>query len=132
MRARDDPIERGVVEHARDLRSHPAAAERTAWRLLRNRRMLGLKFRRQHPLKGLIVDFYCAEQRLVLEIDGGVHDRPAQAEYDRARTTWLEGHGLRVLRIRSRDVSRARLEQLLRHELALRPPSPHRGEGDRG
>ncbi len=53
--------------------------ERHAWSLLRNRRIGGLKFRRQHVIGAFIVDFYCADLRLVLELDGAPHDHPDQA-----------------------------------------------------
>ena len=67
---------------ARQLRSDGLPTERFAWSLLRNRRILGLKFRRQHTLHGFIVDFYCPQLRLVLELDGAGHDHPAQTGYD--------------------------------------------------
>ena len=87
---------------------------------------------RAHPINGFIVDFYCARLRLVLELDGGIHEGIAKSEYDRARTTWLEARGFRVVRVKSRDFSEDQLKQLLQHVLSLRSPSPHRGEGDRG
>jgi very-short-patch-repair endonuclease len=132
MRTRRDPIRQTILEQARELRSHPAAAERTAWNLLRNRQLLGLKFRRQHPVGRFIVDFYCAELRLVLEIDGAVHRSTAKSDYDRARSEWLAARGLRVIRMRSADVSQDGLTRVLEHERSLRSPSPHRGEGVRG
>jgi len=86
---------RRKTQIARDLRLAATLAERRAWDLLRDRRMLGLKFRRQHAIDGFIVDFYCSEQRLVIEIDGPVHDGVRALEYDRARTAWLATRGLR-------------------------------------
>lgn len=132
MRTRRGPIELSFVERVRELRRHAAAAERTVWRLLRNRHMLGLKFRRQHLIRGFIVDFYCAELRLVLEIDGPIHDGIANSSYDEARSSWLEARGFRVVRLRSGDVSEAQLKRIMLNELSLRSPSPHRGEGVRG
>ena len=70
---------------SRQLRQHPTPAERHAWSLLRNRGILDLKFRRQHILHGFIVDFYCAELTLVLELDGAPHLDPARAAHDAAR-----------------------------------------------
>ncbi len=99
---------------ARHLRRNATPAERHAWSLLRNRQVHRLKFRRQHVLGRFIVDFYCPARRLVLELDGVPHDRPAQVEYDVARTAWLETRGYRVLRIRNSDLDTARLEDLLR------------------
>ena len=83
--------------------------------------MLGLKFRRQHVLHGFIVDFYCLSERIVIELDGDVHDREQQRAYDRAREEWLEAAGYRVIRVRNRDVSRERLETLLGKVLGLLP-----------
>jgi very-short-patch-repair endonuclease len=90
--------------------------------------MLGLKFRRQHVLQGFIVDFYCAELQLVVELDGSPHQEGSQAEYDAARSAWLENAGYRVIRIRNKDVNEARLEELIGDVV---PPLP-KGEGDRG
>ena len=132
MRIRRDPIEPSFVERARELRRRTATAERTAWRFLRNRQMLGFKFRRQHPINGFIVDFYCAELRLVLEVDGGIHDEIAKSSYDKARTSWFEAQGFRVVRVHSGEVSRTRLNALVQPVLLARSPPPHRGEGVRG
>src|SRR5881396_2103884 len=91
---------------ARELRHNPTPAERHAWTLLRNRGILRLKFRRQHVLHGFIVDFYCPSERIVIELEGNVHDTEAQRGYDQARTGLLEGAGYRVIRVRNRDASR--------------------------
>jgi len=64
--------------------------ERYAWSLLRNRGVLNLKFRRQHVLHGFIVDFYCAAERLVLELEGDGHDESDRTAYDTARVRLLE------------------------------------------
>jgi len=68
VKGRRDPIATTPVERARALRRTSAAAERTAWRLLRKRRLLGLKFRRQHVIGRFVVDFYCAELRGFLRL----------------------------------------------------------------
>ncbi|SRR6266576_1698046 len=106
------PAQRFALAH--ELRHKPTPAERHAWTLLRNRGILGLKFRRQHVLQGFIVDFCCLSKRIVIELEGNVHDREAQRAYDRARAELLEAAGYRVIRVRNRDVSRKRLETLLR------------------
>ena len=113
------------LEIARHLRRDPTPAERNAWSLLCRKGILGLKFRRQHPLCGFIVDFYCPRLRLVLELDGGRHEGQAQASYDAARTQWLEAHGYMVRRIRNEAVCRDSLERLLRSCL----PLSRQGEG---
>src|SRR2546430_4104328 len=88
------------LQAARQLRQNPTPAERHAWSILRRKGILGLRFKRQHPLLGFIVDFYCPHLRLVLEIDGGTHATSEQMSYDAARTKWLEAHGYVVVRIR--------------------------------
>src|SRR5689334_13022020 len=105
---------------ARALRRRPTPAERHAWTLLRNRGILGLKFRRQHVLHGFIVDFYSASERVVIELEGGVHDGPAHRTHDRARGEFLAAAGYRVIRIHNKDVSREHLETVLRKALRTR------------
>ena len=102
---------------ARELRHNPTPAERQAWTLLRNRGILGLKFRRPHVLHGFLVDFYCPSERIVIELEGNVYDTEAQRGYDQARTRFLEGAGYRVIRVHNRDASREHLEAALREAL---------------
>src|SRR6266542_2889001 len=118
----------------RALRHNPTPAERHAWTLLRNRGILGLKFRRQHVLHGFIVDFYCPSERIVIELEGNVHDTEAQRGYDQARTGFLEGAGHRVIRVRNRDASREHLEAALRKALGTNRwfPLPRRERGSGG
>ncbi len=118
------------LDAARRMRRNPTATERQAWALLRNRGILGLKFRRQHVLHGFIVDFYCAQLRLVVELDGPPHRRLDQSEYDDARSQRLRASGYRVLRLRNEQLSRQQLEQLLRPYTA--PPPLPIGRGGRG
>jgi very-short-patch-repair endonuclease len=92
-----------ILQYARDLRHPLTPAERKVWAAVRNRG-LGYKIRRQHPISRFIADFYCAEAKLVIEIDGDYHAEPAQAEYDAARTAWLEAHGHHVIRFSNREV----------------------------
>jgi very-short-patch-repair endonuclease len=87
---------------ARRLRREETPAERALWRVLRNRAVNGLRFRRQHPMGGFVLDFYCPEVRLCVELDGPVHD--AQPERDAARTAHLDALGITVLRFRNEDV----------------------------
>jgi 5-methyltetrahydrofolate--homocysteine methyltransferase len=124
------------LARAKQLRRDPTGPERQAWSLLRNRRLLGLKFRRQHVLHGFIVDFLCMSQKLVLELDGSGHESESQAEYDAARTERLRADGYAVIRIKNKELSRLHLERLVRD--ALRPKTPPvvpplpKGEGARG
>jgi very-short-patch-repair endonuclease len=77
-------------------------AEQRLWAQLRNRKVAGLKFRRQHPIGPFIVDFYCAAHRLVVEVDGSAHD--GQEVRDVARTEWLVARGYAVVRFRNERV----------------------------
>ncbi|WP_416236138.1 endonuclease domain-containing protein [Pseudomonas citronellolis] len=100
------PMEEGQgmsrpTEFARELRRRQTDAERLLWSRLRDRRLLGWKFRRQVPLGPYVVDFYCHERQLVVELDGGQHLGNA-ADVD--RDAWLRGQGLRVLRFWNHDV----------------------------
>ena len=95
-------VSRRIQERARELRRDMTPAERVLWGRLRNRQLEGLKFRRQHPLGRFIVDFCCAQHRLIVEVDGGVHRN--QREYDEARTQVLQAHGYWVLRFSNEAV----------------------------
>jgi very-short-patch-repair endonuclease len=84
------------------MRASPTRAERLLWQHLRRRGLGGLRFRRQHVVGRFIVDFYCAERRLVIEVDGDVH--LARAARDHQRTEILNALGLTVLCILNEDV----------------------------
>jgi very-short-patch-repair endonuclease len=86
------------------LRHAPTGAEHALWSALRGRRLHGRRFRRQHGIGPYVVDFYCAEEGLVLELDGAVHADPARAASDAERQRSLEGLGLRVVRFENRAV----------------------------
>jgi very-short-patch-repair endonuclease len=100
-----------ILQRSRDLRHPLTPAEKKVWDRVRNQQ-LGFKIRRQHPIGHFITDFYCAPARLVIEIDGDAHAEPDQAEYDAARTAWLEAQGYRVIRFQNNDVHR-NLESVL-------------------
>ena len=87
---------------ARRLRRRATPAEEVAWDLLRNRRLDGLRFRRQVPLLGYTVDFICIKRRLIVELDGVQHDH--EQDYDAVRTQEIERHGFTVLRFANRQV----------------------------
>jgi len=94
------PLPTRTRTHARRLRGEATDAERKLWQRLRAGQLDGLKFRRQHPIPPHIVDFFCREARLVVELDGSQHGD----EVDAARTRFLESKGLRVLRFWDNDV----------------------------
>ena len=88
----------------RDLRKRQTWSEAALWERLRGRKLLGLKFRRQRPLERYIADFCCDEIRLIVEIDGGIHEQPEQRESDRERENFLRALGFTILRVSADDV----------------------------
>ena len=118
-----------TVERARDLRRRLTLPEVLFWTAVRGRRLGGARFRRQHPRGPYILDFYCEEFRLAVEIDGASHDRPDRLAYDQRRTAWLNARGIEVLRIPAREVL-GNLDGVLtslRERVCSRPPPPLRG-----
>src|SRR5690606_34343115 len=103
------------------------------WNALRNRRLLGLKFRRQHPFGRFVVDFYCPELRMAIEVDGGVHDDEEVRRRDEVRQELIETYDVRFMRVRAEnlehdcDATVAMIEQKLRQL----PPLHVDGEGVR-
>jgi very-short-patch-repair endonuclease len=79
-------------------------AEAILWEHLRNSKLKGLKFRRQHPLDIFIADFYCHQKKLIIELDGGIHNIQEQKEYDEGRTFELEEKGFKILRFKNEEV----------------------------
>jgi len=118
-----------VKLRARELRKVQTPAEQALWSRLRKRALGGLKFRRQHPLGPYFADFYCAQHRLVVELDGDIH--LGHVEQDRARTAQLEAYGYHLLRVRNEEVA-ADLEAVLTRIAAACGASallPSSGEG---
>src|SRR5690554_108552 len=89
----------GLVETARKLRKNATPAEEVFWEMVRDRRFMDLKFRRQHQIGDYIVDFYCAEHKLIIELDGSVHDSVERKKKDHKRDAYLESIGKKILRI---------------------------------
>lgn len=94
----------GAVSRARVLRRTLTPPEARLWVCLRGKKLGGLKFRRQHPIGAYVLDFYCAEARLAVEVDGQQHADPARSEHDLRRTEWLATQEIGVLRISAEDV----------------------------
>jgi very-short-patch-repair endonuclease len=90
---------RATVPLARKLRLTPTDAEIRLWSRLRRKQLEGFRFRRQHPLGPYVADFFCAEAKLVVEVDGGQH-----ADDGDTRTRWLAARGYRVIRFWNNDV----------------------------
>jgi very-short-patch-repair endonuclease len=93
-----------TFENAKELRHNETPAEKKLWQCLRNRQLKGLKFRRQHPIDKYVLDFYCHECKLAIELDGGIHDQKMNKLYDEARTTDLNEEGIKVIRFRNGEV----------------------------
>ena len=89
---------------AKILRHNQTEIEGYLWQSLRNRRLGGYKFRRQHPIKDFVLYFYCPEKKLVVELDGDQHDTIQQMNHDQSRTTILEKEGVKVLRYWNNEV----------------------------
>ena len=128
-------IRRKMVEIAREFRKEPTESEKILWQALRGKKLDGIKFRRQQPIGYFVVDFYSSVYRLVIEVDGLIHE--SQVEADRARQDVLEELGLNVLRIKAETVEknlpftlnaiRTKINEL--KIKATESPSPILGEG---
>jgi len=112
---------------ARRMRNAPTYAERQLWKVLRTS---DLRSRRQAPFGPYIVDFVCHRHRLIVELDGGIHDLPSVAARDAEREAWLTGRGYRVMRFRNNDAPDEVLQVILAGIGADTPtpnPSPQGG-----
>ena len=98
------PRDPRLIRFARANRKLPTISEDMLWHELRDQKLNGLKFRRQHPLHPFIVDFFCAKQKLIIEVDGDIHDVEHVKMHDASRQTNLESRGYRVLRFSHEEV----------------------------
>ena len=105
---------------ARNMRAAPTDAESVIWRQLRAHRFARHKFKRQQPIGNYILDFVCFEAKVIVEVDGGQHNRSSA---DKERDAWLESQGFIVLRFWNNDVMR-NLEGVLMRILEVIAPSP--------
>jgi very-short-patch-repair endonuclease len=112
--------DRKLFWYARANRKDLTEAERILWSALRGRKLLGFKFRRQHPINDFIADFYCHERKLLIELDGGYHLDESQAEYDAGRTFQLTELGILVIRFTNEEVI-ADLSSVLKRITLLLP-----------
>jgi len=94
----------GTIRAASILRKNTTLAEKILWKRLRNRKLFLVKFRRQHPLDIFIVDFYCHEIKLVIEIDGEIHNSEEVKDYDLSRQSHIEQLGLTFIRFTNHEV----------------------------
>jgi very-short-patch-repair endonuclease len=91
-----------ILEAARILRKNMTIPEKLLWEKLKGKQLYGLRFRRQHPIDMFIADFYCHEVRLVVEIDGEIHNQ--QEEYDDARSAEMGKFGIKIIRFNNSEV----------------------------
>ncbi len=99
-----EPVPDYLIDNARKLRKNQTDAEALLWQLLRNRQIQNAKFRRQHPINPYILDFYCHEKKLAIELDGGQHNTDEGKVVDQRRTDFLNSKGIRVLRFWNNEV----------------------------
>ena len=88
----------GIFGRAKYLRQHMTSAEKKVWEFVKNKNVLGAKFRAQHPLGVYIADFYCHKIRLIIEIDGEIHENEEQKEYDIQRSRDLNNWDIDLIR----------------------------------
>ena len=103
-----------IVKRCRRLRRNQTESEKLFWDRVRNRKINNLKFLRQHPfiyqvdnsnIYYFIADFYCAEKKIIIELDGGIHEK--QKEYDENRDSVLKGVGMQVVRFKNHEIEKA-------------------------
>src|SRR5215203_6387020 len=111
---------------ARKLRTNSTWAEKVLWRWLRDRRFSEYKFRRQHPLGEYILDFFCVEAGLCVELDGGQHGFPEQRAHDEHRKMFLESQGIKELRFWNSHLrtNAQSVRDTIFHALQERAPHP--------
>jgi very-short-patch-repair endonuclease len=114
---------------ARTLRKEQTNSEKIVWELIRDRKFMNLKFRRQHVIEGFILDFYCHEIKLGIEIDGGIHNK--RKDYDRMRQTIIESEGISVIRVSNRQISNRKrsILEMIKKAIGNNPPPLPLGEG---
>ncbi len=96
-----------ILESARNLRRNQTPEEILLWEHIRNRKLSGYKFRRQYIIaQSYIADFYCAEKKLVIEIDGGIHNEPEVLESDKLREETIKSWGYEVIRFTNKQVNK--------------------------
>ena len=123
-------------QFARQLRARQTDCELLIWQKLRGRQLLDLKFRRQHPCPPYVIDFYCVELQLAIELDGSQHFTAEQQAFDQRRSVYLKGLGIVVLRFDNRQVLQEMdgvLQEIwFKAQQLLNRPSPQPSPGGRG
>jgi very-short-patch-repair endonuclease len=116
----------------RQLRREQTDAEKLLWYCLRSRQLCDLKFRRQYPLGPYVLDFYCHEYKLGVELDGGQHYESAGIQHDEERQVFLISHSIHTLRFSNRDVLQHLESVLLQIAEAIKPLTPTLSQRERG
>lgn len=121
-----------LFRYAQGMRKNPTGSEKVLWNILRKFRQEGFIFRRQHPVDIFIADFYCHKLKLIIEVDGEIHNSDQAIDYDDGRSGELEKYGLKVIRFKNdqilEDPENVTL-QIQNFITSLTSPSPP-GEGD--
>lgn len=112
-----------MIALCRELRKNQTDAEALLWACLRRKQFGGFKFRRQHPIRRYVADFCCIEEKLIIELDGEVHNDADRHDYDRRRDNELRSRGFRVMRFRNEAVLE-QTENVLRKILSALTPNP--------
>ena len=111
-----------TAEFAKLLRKRMTLCEKVLWERLRRKNILGVRFRRQHPIGFYIADFYCHELSLVIEVDGEIHKRKEQKEHDENRSSEIDRLGIRVIRFTNNEIRNhiGQVMQKIRSEISQR------------
>jgi len=94
-----------IFKLAKELRKNATEAETILWSKLNKNKVLGLQFRRQHPINMFIADFYCPKINLVIEVDGSIHEIPEFKVHDNGRSDFLNDNGITVIRFSNEQIT---------------------------
>ena len=100
-----------IFANAKELRNHLTHSEMILWSYLKQK-PFGFRFRRQHPINDFVADFFCFRLKLVIEVDGGIHEKPEVKEKDIQKENWLVENGLSILRFTNFEIERG-LEKVI-------------------
>lgn len=110
----------GIFSNARELRNNMTHAEKLLWHELKGKKLKGFVFRRQHPIGIYIADFYCHKAKLIIELDGEIHDSPEMKEKDAQRDFEIKLKEIRIVRFKNSCVE-TEISQVLKEIIALLP-----------
>lgn len=111
-------VPKHLLKRSKNLRRNQTPAENKLWSLIRNKQIGGYKFRRQHVLFSYIVDFYCHSEKLIVELDGPIHNSTKAREYDQKREAWLLANGYKIIRFKNAEIFENQekvLQEILEH-----------------